>query len=78
MLLSQVCWCYLSSGGFFMVFLMIFSKLLKHSVIVAIDYWLANWTSKINNSAETGTDMYINGTRPTNTTVQVQYVCHGF
>uniref|UniRef100_A0A3P9D342 ATP-binding cassette, sub-family C (CFTR/MRP), member 9 n=1 Tax=Maylandia zebra TaxID=106582 RepID=A0A3P9D342_9CICH len=46
----KVCWCYLSSGGFFMVFLMIFSKLLKHSVIVAIDYWLANWTSKINNS----------------------------
>uniref|UniRef100_A0AAX7U695 ATP-binding cassette, sub-family C (CFTR/MRP), member 9 n=1 Tax=Astatotilapia calliptera TaxID=8154 RepID=A0AAX7U695_ASTCA len=67
----KVCWCYLSSGGFFMVFLMIFSKLLKHSVIVAIDYWLANWTSKINNSAET--DMYINGTRPTNTAVQDSY-----
>uniref|UniRef100_A0A668TUA3 ATP-binding cassette, sub-family C (CFTR/MRP), member 9 n=1 Tax=Oreochromis aureus TaxID=47969 RepID=A0A668TUA3_OREAU len=73
----KVCWCYLSSGGFFMVFLMIFSKLLKHSVIVAIDYWLANWTSKISNSS--GTDMF-NGTRPTtssmngtNTTVQVQY-----
>lgn len=28
-----------------MLFLMIFSKLLKHSVIVAIDYWLATWTS---------------------------------
>uniref|UniRef100_A0A7N9ALG1 ATP-binding cassette, sub-family C (CFTR/MRP), member 9 n=1 Tax=Mastacembelus armatus TaxID=205130 RepID=A0A7N9ALG1_9TELE len=41
----QVCWCYLSSGGYFMVFLMVFSKLLKHSVIVAIDYWLALWTS---------------------------------
>uniref|UniRef100_A0A8C7YZ36 ATP-binding cassette, sub-family C (CFTR/MRP), member 9 n=1 Tax=Oryzias sinensis TaxID=183150 RepID=A0A8C7YZ36_9TELE len=42
---AQVCWCYLSSGGFFMVFLMVFSKLIKHSVIVAIDYWLAVWTS---------------------------------
>lgn len=42
---AQVCWCYLSSGGFFMVFLMVFSKLIKHSVIVAIDYWLAIWTS---------------------------------
>ncbi|TNN46217.1 ATP-binding cassette sub-family C member 9 [Liparis tanakae] len=41
----RVCWCYLSSGGFFMVFLMVSSKLLKHSVIVAIDYWLAIWTS---------------------------------
>uniref|UniRef100_A0A7N8WZM8 ATP-binding cassette, sub-family C (CFTR/MRP), member 9 n=1 Tax=Mastacembelus armatus TaxID=205130 RepID=A0A7N8WZM8_9TELE len=41
----KVCWCYLSSGGYFMVFLMVFSKLLKHSVIVAIDYWLALWTS---------------------------------
>uniref|UniRef100_A0AAQ4QAV5 ATP-binding cassette, sub-family C (CFTR/MRP), member 9 n=1 Tax=Gasterosteus aculeatus aculeatus TaxID=481459 RepID=A0AAQ4QAV5_GASAC len=41
----RVCWCYMSSGGFFMVFLMVSSKLLKHSVIVAIDYWLAIWTS---------------------------------
>ncbi|XP_056280983.1 ATP-binding cassette sub-family C member 9 isoform X2 [Pseudoliparis swirei] len=41
----RVCWCYLSSGGFFMVFLMVSSMLLKHSVIVAIDYWLAIWTS---------------------------------
>lgn len=41
----RMCWCYLSSGGFFMVFLMVFSKLLKHSVMVAIDYWLALWTS---------------------------------
>uniref|UniRef100_A0A673APH7 ATP-binding cassette, sub-family C (CFTR/MRP), member 9 n=1 Tax=Sphaeramia orbicularis TaxID=375764 RepID=A0A673APH7_9TELE len=50
----KVCWCYLSSGGFFMVFLMVSSKLLKHSVIVAIDYWLAVWTSsKTNQSDET-------------------------
>ncbi|XP_076578085.1 ATP-binding cassette sub-family C member 9 isoform X1 [Chaetodon auriga] len=50
----RVCWCYLSSGGFFMVFLMVSSKLLKHSVIVAIDYWLAVWTSsKTNQSAGT-------------------------
>uniref|UniRef100_A0A667YVN7 ATP-binding cassette, sub-family C (CFTR/MRP), member 9 n=1 Tax=Myripristis murdjan TaxID=586833 RepID=A0A667YVN7_9TELE len=41
----KVCWRYLSSGGFFMVFLMVSSKLLKHSVMVAIDYWLAIWTS---------------------------------
>uniref|UniRef100_A0A4W6D0N9 ATP-binding cassette, sub-family C (CFTR/MRP), member 9 n=1 Tax=Lates calcarifer TaxID=8187 RepID=A0A4W6D0N9_LATCA len=49
----KMCWCYLSSGGFFMVFLMVSSKLLKHSVIVAIDYWLALWTSsKTNQSAQ--------------------------
>ncbi|XP_029681721.1 ATP-binding cassette sub-family C member 9 isoform X3 [Takifugu rubripes] len=48
----KVCWSYLSSGGFFMIFLMIFSKLLKHSVIVAIDYCLAHWTFfKTNQSA---------------------------
>ncbi|XP_044042038.1 ATP-binding cassette sub-family C member 9 isoform X7 [Siniperca chuatsi] len=53
----KVCWCYMSSGGFFMVFLMVSSKLLKHSVIVAIDYWLAIWTSsKSNQSAGAGTD----------------------
>ncbi|XP_040004068.1 ATP-binding cassette sub-family C member 9 isoform X1 [Xiphias gladius] len=51
----KVCWCYLSSGGFFMVFLMVSSKLLKHSVIVAIDYWLAFWTSsKTNQNASAG------------------------
>lgn len=44
----KTCWRYLTSGGFFLVFLMIFSKLVKHSVIVAIDYWLADWTSNAN------------------------------
>uniref|UniRef100_A0A3P8TTJ1 ATP-binding cassette, sub-family C (CFTR/MRP), member 9 n=1 Tax=Amphiprion percula TaxID=161767 RepID=A0A3P8TTJ1_AMPPE len=48
----KVCWCYLSSGGFFMVFLMVSSKLLKHSVIVAIDYWLALWTSSKTNQSD--------------------------
>lgn len=46
-----------------MVFLMVSSKLLKHSVIVAIDYWLALWTSsKTNQTADTVTDVS-NGTR---------------
>uniref|UniRef100_A0AAQ5XGW4 ATP-binding cassette, sub-family C (CFTR/MRP), member 9 n=1 Tax=Amphiprion ocellaris TaxID=80972 RepID=A0AAQ5XGW4_AMPOC len=48
----KVCWCYLSSGGFFMVFLMVSSKLLKHSVIVTIDYWLALWTSSKTNQSQ--------------------------
>lgn len=40
-----------------MVFLMVSSKLLKHSVIVAIDYWLALWTSyKTNQSVGAATD----------------------
>ncbi|XP_035003071.1 ATP-binding cassette sub-family C member 9 [Hippoglossus stenolepis] len=57
----RVCWCYLSSGGFFMVFLMVSSKLLKHSVIVAVDYWLAMWTSsKTNLSASNGTSPAVN------------------
>uniref|UniRef100_A0A3B4V1Y9 ATP-binding cassette, sub-family C (CFTR/MRP), member 9 n=1 Tax=Seriola dumerili TaxID=41447 RepID=A0A3B4V1Y9_SERDU len=47
----KVCWCYMSSGGFFMVFLMVSCKLLKHSVIVAIDYWLALWTSSKTNQS---------------------------
>ncbi|CAK6970698.1 LOW QUALITY PROTEIN: ATP-binding cassette sub-family C member 9 [Scomber scombrus] len=58
----RVCWCYMSSGGFFMVFLMVSSKLLKHSVIVAIDYWLARWTSSKTNQS-TGAGAYSsNGT----------------
>ncbi|XP_035532249.1 ATP-binding cassette sub-family C member 9 isoform X4 [Morone saxatilis] len=75
----RVCWCYLSSGGFFMVFLMVSSKLLKHSVIVAIDYWLALWTSsKTNQSTGGGTDLTngtstvygSNSTQPTFATVE--------
>ncbi|XP_069765084.1 ATP-binding cassette sub-family C member 9-like isoform X1 [Narcine bancroftii] len=38
-------WRYLTSGGFLLLFLLISSKLLKHSVMVAIDIWLAKWTS---------------------------------
>uniref|UniRef100_A0A8C9ZX93 ATP-binding cassette, sub-family C (CFTR/MRP), member 9 n=1 Tax=Sander lucioperca TaxID=283035 RepID=A0A8C9ZX93_SANLU len=55
----QVCWCYMSSGGFFMAFLMVSSKLLKHSVIVAIDYWLAIWTSS-KTSQSAGNIMAVN------------------
>ncbi|NXU49127.1 ABCC9 protein, partial [Turnix velox] len=52
----KTCWRYLTSGGFFLLFLMIFSKLLKHSVIVAIDYWLATWTSMDNPNEVRSTD----------------------
>ncbi|KAK6292389.1 hypothetical protein J4Q44_G00369730 [Coregonus suidteri] len=63
----RVCWQYLSSGGFLMVLLMVFSKLLKHSVMVAIDYWLATWTSdkKPDSVPANGTangDVPVNGT----------------
>lgn len=58
----QMCGCYLSSGGFFMVFLMVSSKLLKHSVIVAIDYCLALWTSTPTNHTAS---VALNGTRLT-------------
>ncbi|KAF5912556.1 hypothetical protein HPG69_004228 [Diceros bicornis minor] len=59
----KTCWRYLTSGGFFLLFLMIFSKLLKHSVIVAIDYWLATWTSEysINNTGKTDQTYYVAG-----------------
>ncbi|KAK5896209.1 hypothetical protein CgunFtcFv8_009833 [Champsocephalus gunnari] len=61
----RVCWCYLSSGGFFMVFLMVSSKLLKHSVIVAIDYWLAIWTSSRTNATNAGNETnFTNSTGP--------------
>uniref|UniRef100_A0A8C9UD24 ATP binding cassette subfamily C member 9 n=1 Tax=Serinus canaria TaxID=9135 RepID=A0A8C9UD24_SERCA len=52
----KTCWRYLTSGGFFLLFLMIFSKLLKHSVIVAIDYWLATWTSMDNTNEARSAD----------------------
>ncbi|XP_032761259.1 ATP-binding cassette sub-family C member 9 [Rattus rattus] len=59
----KTCWWYLTSGGFFLLFLMIFSKLLKHSVIVAIDYWLATWTSEysINDPGKADQTFYVAG-----------------
>ncbi|XP_043943727.1 ATP-binding cassette sub-family C member 9 isoform X1 [Protopterus annectens] len=42
----RACWKYLTSGGFSLLFLMIFSKLIKHAVFVATDCWLIVWTSK--------------------------------
>ncbi|XP_035258157.1 ATP-binding cassette sub-family C member 9 isoform X2 [Anguilla anguilla] len=51
----KVCWCYLSSGGFLLGAMMISSKLLKHSVMVAIDYWLAAWTSEAANGTVSST-----------------------
>ena len=41
---------YLSSGGVPLLLLLLISQLLKHSVMVAIDYWLAEWTSNIMSS----------------------------
>uniref|UniRef100_A0A8C6Y5I8 ATP binding cassette subfamily C member 8 n=1 Tax=Naja naja TaxID=35670 RepID=A0A8C6Y5I8_NAJNA len=41
----QACGKYLSSAGLLFLPLLIFSQLLKHSVMVSIDYWLALWTS---------------------------------
>ncbi|XP_023370472.1 ATP-binding cassette sub-family C member 9 [Otolemur garnettii] len=59
----KTCWRYLTSGGFILLLLMIFSKLLKHSVIVGIDYWLATWTSKysINNTGIVDKTYYVAG-----------------
>ncbi|XDV24942.1 hypothetical protein PO909_028962 [Leuciscus waleckii] len=59
----KMCCRYLSSGGFLMVFLMVSSKLAKHSVMVAIDYWLAAWTSS--NSNQILADSFDNATNYT-------------
>ncbi|XP_036432880.1 ATP-binding cassette sub-family C member 9 isoform X6 [Colossoma macropomum] len=61
----KVCWCYLSSGGFLLVFLMVTSKLAKHSVMVAIDYWLADWTSSAPNEPNSSFSLDANTTNYT-------------
>lgn len=40
----RACAKYLSSAGLLLLSLLVFSQLLKHMVLVAIDYWLAKWT----------------------------------
>uniref|UniRef100_A0A8C9U1J2 ATP-binding cassette, sub-family C (CFTR/MRP), member 8 n=1 Tax=Scleropages formosus TaxID=113540 RepID=A0A8C9U1J2_SCLFO len=39
------CGTYLSSAGLLLLSLLLLSQLLKHTVMVAIDFWLAHWTS---------------------------------
>ncbi|KAM9754739.1 ATP-binding cassette sub-family C member 8 isoform 1-T1 [Menidia menidia] len=41
------CGTYLSSAGFLLLSLLLLSQLLKHTLMVAIDYWLAHWTSRV-------------------------------
>ncbi|XP_047452289.1 ATP-binding cassette sub-family C member 8 isoform X2 [Mugil cephalus] len=41
------CGIYLSSAGLVLLSLLLLSQLLKHSLMVAIDYWLAHWTSHV-------------------------------
>ncbi|KAJ8249104.1 hypothetical protein GJAV_G00231210 [Gymnothorax javanicus] len=41
------CGRYLSLAGLLLLPLLILSQLLKHSLTVAIDYWLAHWTSHV-------------------------------
>ncbi|XP_059391674.1 ATP-binding cassette sub-family C member 8-like isoform X2 [Carassius carassius] len=41
------CGTYLISAGPLLLLLLLLSQLLKHSLLVAIDYWLAYWTSKV-------------------------------
>lgn len=41
------CGTYLSSAGLLLLMLLLLSQLLKHTLMVAIDYWLAYWTSHV-------------------------------
>nr|XP_033784243.1 ATP-binding cassette sub-family C member 8 isoform X2 [Geotrypetes seraphini] len=41
----QACGKYLSSAGILLLPLLVLSQFLKHSVMVAIEFWLAKWTS---------------------------------
>lgn len=38
---------YLRAAGLLLLLLLVVSQLAKHSLMVAIDYWLAHWTSSV-------------------------------
>ncbi|XP_069624288.1 ATP-binding cassette sub-family C member 8 [Ranitomeya imitator] len=51
----RACGKYLSSAGILLLPILVFSQLLKHSLLVAIDFWLAKWTSDaISNTSSAG------------------------
>ncbi|XP_041132803.1 ATP-binding cassette sub-family C member 8-like isoform X3 [Polyodon spathula] len=43
----RACGTYLSSAGILLLLLLLLSQLFKHSLMLAIDYWLAKWTSDV-------------------------------
>nr|XP_023698016.1 ATP-binding cassette sub-family C member 8 isoform X2 [Paramormyrops kingsleyae] len=43
----RACGTYLTSAGLLLLLLLLLSQLAKHSMMVAIDYWLAHWTSHV-------------------------------
>ncbi|KAK1161663.1 ATP-binding cassette sub-family C member 8-like isoform X1 [Acipenser oxyrinchus oxyrinchus] len=43
----RACGTYLSSAGVILLPLLLLSQLFKHSLMLAIDYWLAKWTSDV-------------------------------
>ncbi|RXN01930.1 ATP-binding cassette sub-family C member 8 [Acipenser ruthenus] len=43
----RACGTYLSSAGVLLLPLLLLSQLFKHSLMLAIDYWLAKWTSDV-------------------------------
>ncbi|MGH0121230.1 UNVERIFIED_CONTAM: hypothetical protein FKN15_025937 [Acipenser sinensis] len=43
----RACGTYLSSAGILLLPLLLLSQLFKHSLMLAIDYWLAKWTSDV-------------------------------
>nr|XP_057931406.1 ATP-binding cassette sub-family C member 8 isoform X2 [Doryrhamphus excisus] len=49
------CGTYLSSAGPLLLLPLLLSQLLKHSFMVAIDYWLARWTSHVITARSDGT-----------------------
>ncbi|KAM4018779.1 ATP-binding cassette sub-family C member 8 [Anomaloglossus baeobatrachus] len=51
----RACGKYLSSAGILLLPILVFSQLFKHSLLVAIDLWLAKWTSDaISNASSAG------------------------
>lgn len=64
------CGTYLSSAGLLLLTLLLLSQLLKHSLMVAIDYWLAHWTSHVIKAK-------IEATARNCTVVQVRRPCGG-
>ncbi len=62
------CGTYLSSAGLLLLTLLLLSQLLKHTLMVAIDYWLAHWTSHViraknNATAQNCTIIQVRGLR---------------
>uniref|UniRef100_A0A8C2HEX1 ATP-binding cassette, sub-family C (CFTR/MRP), member 8b n=1 Tax=Cyprinus carpio TaxID=7962 RepID=A0A8C2HEX1_CYPCA len=67
---------YLRAAGLLLLPLLVLSQLTKHSLMVAIDFWLAHWTSRVIAAQIESAERNCTGTKVRTLKQQLGQICH--